>query len=296
MLAALEGVSGASPDHPGAYHYYIHAVEAVEPEKALAAADTAAATSSPGAGHLVHMPAHIYLRLGLYREATLSNELASQADESYIAQCNAQGFYPATYYPHNMHFLWYTNAMEGRSAASIAAAQRDREARRAHEARPRPSALRAAAVAGARAVRAVGRGARPAAARRRSSSSSRRCRTTSAGWRWRRRASPRRRRAELAALTRRRAGETTQGAGQRRPARRRRSSRSRRTTWPGTSRCATGEHDEAVAELTAGGEARGRAAVHGAAVLATCRCGTGSAPRCSPRDGRRRRRRCTART
>ncbi len=69
------------------------------------------------------MPAHIYLRLGLYREATISNELASKADHSYIAQCNAQGFYPAMYYPHNMHFLWYTNAMEGRSAASIAAAR-----------------------------------------------------------------------------------------------------------------------------------------------------------------------------
>ena len=122
VLAALEGVLKRKPDHAGACHYYIHAVEAVQPEKGLVAADTLR-TLVPGAGHLVHMPAHIYLRLGLYREATLVNELAARADESYIAQCNAQGFYPATYYPHNVHFLWYTNAMEGRSEASIAAAR-----------------------------------------------------------------------------------------------------------------------------------------------------------------------------
>lgn len=121
MLAALERVIGQHTDHPGANHYYIHAVEAVEPAKALASADRLL-HYAPGAGHLVHMPAHIYLRLGLYREASLANELASQADQSYIAQCNAQGFYPATYYPHNVHFLWYTNAMEGRSQASLAAA------------------------------------------------------------------------------------------------------------------------------------------------------------------------------
>lgn len=122
MLAALEGVLRRNPDHPGANHYYIHAVEAVEPEKALASADRLL-HYAPGAGHLVHMPAHIYLRIGLYREATIANELAGKADQSYIAQCNAQGFYPAMYYPHNMHFLWYTNAMEGRSATSIAAAR-----------------------------------------------------------------------------------------------------------------------------------------------------------------------------
>jgi tetratricopeptide (TPR) repeat protein len=122
ILAALEGVLKRKPDHAGACHLYIHAVEAVAPERALAAADTLR-TLVPGAGHLVHMPAHIYLRLGLYREATLVNELAAQADQSYIAQCNAQGFYPATYYPHNVHFLWYTNAMEGQSRESIKAAR-----------------------------------------------------------------------------------------------------------------------------------------------------------------------------
>jgi tetratricopeptide (TPR) repeat protein len=122
ILAALERVMKANPDHPGANHYYVHAVEAVEPRKALGAADRLL-HFAPGAGHLVHMPAHIYLRLGMYHEAAVANELASRADQSYIAQCNAQGFYPATYYPHNMHFLWYTHAMVGRSAASVAAAR-----------------------------------------------------------------------------------------------------------------------------------------------------------------------------
>ena len=122
VLAALEGVLARKSDHAGACHYYIHAVEASEPHKAMAAADTLL-NLVPGAGHLVHMPAHIYLRMGLYREASVSNELASRADEGYIAQCNAQGFYPATYYPHNVHFLWYTNSMEARSQQAIAAAR-----------------------------------------------------------------------------------------------------------------------------------------------------------------------------
>lgn len=122
LLAALEGVLERNPDHPGANHYYIHAVEAVEPERALDAADRLRGLV-PGAGHLVHMPSHVYLRMGLYREATLANERAAEADESYIAQCREQGFYPALYYPHNVHFLWYTNAMEGRSAPSIEAAR-----------------------------------------------------------------------------------------------------------------------------------------------------------------------------
>jgi tetratricopeptide (TPR) repeat protein len=122
-VAALEGVLKARPDHAGACHYYIHAVEAAQPARAMGAADTLLHLV-PGAGHLVHMPAHIYLRMGLYREATVANELASTADESYISQCNAQGFYPATYYPHNVHFLWYTNSMEGRSVAAVEAAKK----------------------------------------------------------------------------------------------------------------------------------------------------------------------------
>jgi len=121
ILSALEGVLKKAPNHAGACHLYIHAVEAVTPEKALAAADRLR-NLVPGSGHLVHMPAHIYLRLGLYREAMLLNELAAKADESYISQCRAQGFYPAAYYPHNVHFIWYCNTMEGNSALSLAAA------------------------------------------------------------------------------------------------------------------------------------------------------------------------------
>ena len=73
----------------------------------------------PGAGHLVHMPAHIYWRVGRYHDASLANIEAAKVDEEYIAQCNAQGFYPALYYPHNVHFLWAASTMEGRSKLSI---------------------------------------------------------------------------------------------------------------------------------------------------------------------------------
>lgn len=120
----LESVMARAPQHPGANHFYIHAVEASpHPERALPSAYRLA-TIAPGAGHLVHMPSHIYLRVGRYRDASLANERAVAADESYIAQCHAQGAYPVGYYPHNLHFLWYTAAMEGRSAVSIDLARR----------------------------------------------------------------------------------------------------------------------------------------------------------------------------
>ncbi|MFV2090430.1 MAG: hypothetical protein ACC642_07235, partial [Pseudomonadales bacterium] len=78
----------------------------------------------PVAGHLVHMPSHIYLRVGRYHDAVLSNTEASLADEDYISQCNAQGFYPAGYYPHNIHFLWYSAMMEGQKDLAVASARR----------------------------------------------------------------------------------------------------------------------------------------------------------------------------
>jgi tetratricopeptide (TPR) repeat protein len=119
LIKALEFVIAKDPQHPGANHYYIHAVEASPyPERALPSAERLGEIA-PGAGHLVHMPSHIYLRIGRYHDATLANEKAVKADQSYIAQCRAQGFYPVAYYPHNQHFLWYTSAMEGRSALSI---------------------------------------------------------------------------------------------------------------------------------------------------------------------------------
>jgi tetratricopeptide (TPR) repeat protein len=78
----------------------------------------------PGAGHLVHMPSHIYVRVGRYADATRANELASLADEEYITQCRIQGFYPVSYYPHNVHFLWFAETMRGRSGSAIQAARK----------------------------------------------------------------------------------------------------------------------------------------------------------------------------
>lgn len=123
-IAALETVLGRSPAHPMAIHLYIHAVEASSsPQRAEGPADTLA-TLVPGAGHLVHMPAHIYWRVGRYHDASEANIRAAAVDEAYIAACNAQGFYPAMYYPHNIHFLWAAASMEGRSAVAIDAARR----------------------------------------------------------------------------------------------------------------------------------------------------------------------------
>ncbi|MGH9380008.1 MAG: hypothetical protein ACRD2Z_05295 [Thermoanaerobaculia bacterium] len=123
-VAVLESVLARSPNHAGAIHFYIHAVEpSAAPERAEAPADRLLRLV-PGAGHLVHMPAHIYLRVGRYHDASKSNEMAAAADETYITQCRAQGFYPAAYYPHNVHFLWAVAAFEGRSEVSIEAARK----------------------------------------------------------------------------------------------------------------------------------------------------------------------------
>ena len=124
VLETLETVLARTPDHPLALHLYIHAVEASSgPGRAEVAADTLA-DLVPGSGHLVHMPAHIYWRVGRYHDATEVNVRAAAVDEEYIAQCNAQGFYPALYYPHNIHFLWAASSMEGRSELAIAAARK----------------------------------------------------------------------------------------------------------------------------------------------------------------------------
>ena len=125
LLATLEAVLAEDPNHPGANHLYIHAVEAgPTPQKGLPSADRLRDVA-PGAGHLVHMPAHIYLRLGMYQAASRANEEAIEADQEYLTACGKQGFYPAMYYPHNIHFLWYSSGMEGRSAESL---RRAREA------------------------------------------------------------------------------------------------------------------------------------------------------------------------
>lgn len=122
VLGILAGALEFDPGNPGANHYYIHAVEAVRPELALAAAQRLE-TLVPNAGHLVHMPAHIYLRLGRYHDATLINERAMAADEAYERESNQQGVYPLMYMPHNPHFLCYTAAMEGRGAYALEVAR-----------------------------------------------------------------------------------------------------------------------------------------------------------------------------
>ena len=102
-----------TPNHPGAHHYYIHAVEASnDPDRALTSADVLGSLM-PAAGHMVHMPSHIYLRVGRYADAAEANVRAIAADEDYLAQCQAQGLYPISYYPHNLHFLWAAATLRG---------------------------------------------------------------------------------------------------------------------------------------------------------------------------------------
>jgi len=124
VIAALETVMARNPDHPLALHLYIHAVEASSnPGRAEAAADSLASLV-PGSGHLVHMPSHIYWRVGRYYDASEANVRAAKVDEDYIAQCKAQGLYPALYYPHNIHFLWSSASMEGRSKVALEAGRK----------------------------------------------------------------------------------------------------------------------------------------------------------------------------
>jgi len=124
IVSSLEAVLARAPSHPGALHFYIHAVEASQsPERAEAVADRLAPLM-PAAGHIVHMPSHIYYRVGRYADAIRANELAVAADEDYITQCRAQGIYPLAYYPHNIHFLWAAATMQGRSALALEAARK----------------------------------------------------------------------------------------------------------------------------------------------------------------------------
>ena len=119
IVALTEQVMAKNPRHPAALHMYIHLMEATAtPAKAEKAADTLL-TLMPAAGHMVHMPGHIYQRVGRYADAMKSNELAIAADEDYIAQCQAQGLYPMGYYPHNIHFLWFAASFDGQSRVAI---------------------------------------------------------------------------------------------------------------------------------------------------------------------------------
>lgn len=123
FTAAIEASLAQDVNHPGANHLYIHAVESVHPEKGIAAAERLDGLV-PGTGHLVHMPGHIYIRTGRYHDAVRVNLDAAAADEHYIAQTKAQGFYPLMYYPHNLHFLWFAAMMGGESTVAIEAAEK----------------------------------------------------------------------------------------------------------------------------------------------------------------------------
>jgi tetratricopeptide (TPR) repeat protein len=116
IVVTLESVMKRDPNHLGAIHYYIHAVEASNnPERALAGANKLAALA-PGAGHIVHMPAHVYIRTGDYEAAVKTNEQAAEVDRAYIKATGVQGIYPMMYYSHNLHFVAMCGAMNGRYA------------------------------------------------------------------------------------------------------------------------------------------------------------------------------------
>ena len=122
IVATLESVLQRDPDHTGANHYYIHAVEASRhPERALSSADRLGALA-PIAGHLVHMPAHVFVRVGDYAAASRSNELAVTADRKYFEIRGPAGMYAQMYFSHNLHFLAYAKMMQGRGDEAIAAA------------------------------------------------------------------------------------------------------------------------------------------------------------------------------
>jgi tetratricopeptide (TPR) repeat protein len=124
-VASLEFAMQREPNHLGALHYWIHVQELPAPEKAEAAADRLLPLA-PGAGHLVHMPSHIYYRVGRFQDAVLSNVTGAKSDESLFALCGPNNYpiYSALYYPHNVHFITASAAAQGDSAMALAEARR----------------------------------------------------------------------------------------------------------------------------------------------------------------------------
>jgi tetratricopeptide (TPR) repeat protein len=123
IVAILERVLAVDPMHPGANHLYIHAVEASpDPRRAEAAADRLRGLM-PGAGHMVHMPSHIYYRIGRYADAAEVNVRAVAADRAYFARSRPSPIYRMMYYPHNLDFIWHAAALEGRGAECLRAAR-----------------------------------------------------------------------------------------------------------------------------------------------------------------------------
>ena len=124
IQSALEKVIARNRNHPGALHYWVHLWEPTDtPERAEAEADRLLPLV-PGAGHMVHMPAHIYMRVGRFGDVISSNQAAVKADEDYIAQCRAQGLYPLGYYPHNIHFIWMGATAAGQSRLALDSARK----------------------------------------------------------------------------------------------------------------------------------------------------------------------------
>ncbi len=123
---ALEKAINVNPNNAGAHHYYIHMVELPMPDLAENSADRIGGLM-PGAGHIVHMASHIYIRIGRYKDAVTANQKAILADEDYISQCYSQGIYPLGYYPHNIHFLWSSASLLGASEIAIDAAKKTAE-------------------------------------------------------------------------------------------------------------------------------------------------------------------------
>ncbi|MFL1011224.1 tetratricopeptide repeat protein [Flavisericum labens] len=123
---ALEQAIKINSNHPGAHHYYIHMVELPTPDLAVPSAEKLGSLM-PAAGHIVHMPSHIYIRVGRYKDAVTVNQKAILADEDYISQCYSQGMYPLGYYPHNIHFLWSASSLLGASDIAIEAAKKTAE-------------------------------------------------------------------------------------------------------------------------------------------------------------------------
>jgi tetratricopeptide (TPR) repeat protein len=123
IVLTLESVIRREPNHLGAIHYYIHSVEAsTSPERALAGANRLAELA-PAAGHIVHMPAHIYIRTGDYEAALKTNQKAALADQAYLKASGAEGIYPLMYYSHNLHFIAMSAAMNGNYIESRRGAQ-----------------------------------------------------------------------------------------------------------------------------------------------------------------------------
>jgi tetratricopeptide (TPR) repeat protein len=125
VISLLESVIARNPNHAGALHLYVHAVEAsANPQRGVVAADRLR-TLIPGSGHLVHMPAHIYARVGRWNDAVLANQVAIKADNEYLSMCrgNYKGVYPLGYVPHNPHFLWFAASMGGQSKIAQDAAR-----------------------------------------------------------------------------------------------------------------------------------------------------------------------------